>query len=948
MKKSFFVLVFMLVGLLSFAQKNKSKTPALPVIISKKNLSHDVYDGWKAIAERNISTNGQYLGYVLSPQDGDGRVILQNLKIEKLDSIPRGADLKLSYDSNIAVFKIKPQSKLVKDLKRQKKKKEDLPKDSLGVFSLNTSTLTKIPRVISYKIPDKAANILAYLSEAAPAVKPSKDSSNKDKKTTPKATKKEGEETGYKLTVRNLVDNTEQNFGFVTDYEIAKNGSYLAFASTGNDSTQKAGVYLYDPAQKQIQALYIGHKKHRFKKLAFAENGEQLAFVADLDTNAKTQLRLPKLFFWKKGENQAQAIADEKNNPASDKNWLVSAEYQPKFAKDGSKLFFGTNPRPILADTTLLPDEIVNVEVWNYQDKRLQPQQKASLEQDRKKSYMAVYNPKSQKMIQLGSIEIPDVQMVNEGNADFVLAKSNTKYSNQHWDWNAREDAYTIATKDGSTKTIGIDIRGNVQISPEGKFAYWFSEPDTAWQAKELATDKQFVLTNNRYWKFADEEDDHPDYPSPYGIAGWSKGDENILIYDRYDIWKINPLAPASATRLTESRANKTTLRYIRLNPEERSIDLGKTLVLRSFNESNKHSGFVAWAADKTTVLHQGPFNVLPNVLKAEKTDDIVFQQMTFNDYPDLYASMLDFKAIRKISEANPQQKNYNWGTSEIVKWKSADGIELEGLLYKPEGFDPAKKYPMLTYFYEKNSDNLYTHYVPSPSASTINISYCVSNGYVVFVPDIVYKNGLPGPSAYNCIVPGVLALLEKGFIDRNRLAIQGQSWGGYQVAYLVTKTNLFAAAGAGAPVANMTSAYGGIRWGTGLSRQAQYEKSQSRIGGTLWQKPAEYIENSPLFYLPQVQTPMLIMANDEDDAVPFYQGIELFMGLKRLQKPAWLLTYNGEKHNLVQRKNRKDLSIRLYQFLDYYLKNAPAPVWMTEGLPMIEKGINQHYELSK
>jgi dipeptidyl aminopeptidase/acylaminoacyl peptidase len=311
-----------------------------------------------------------------------------------------------------------------------------------------------------------------------------------------------------------------------------------------------------------------------------------------------------------------------------------------------------------------------------------------------------------------------------------------------------------------------------------------------------------------------------------------------------------------------------------------------------------------------------------------------------------LYATDLSFGQIKKISEANPQQKDYRWGTAELVKWKSLEGIDLEGLLYKPEGFDPNQKYPMITYFYERNSDNLYNHYVPAPSASTINISYFVSNGYLVFVPDIVYKNGRPGPSAYNCIMPGVMSLLNTGYVNPKRLAIQGQSWGGYQVAYLVTQTNLFRAAGAGAPVANMTSAYGGIRWGTGLSRQAQYEFTQTRIGGSLWEKPSEYIQNSPLFFLPKVQTPLFIMANDEDDAVPYYQGIELFMGLKRLGKPAWLVSYNGEKHNLVQRKNRKDLSIRLYQFLDHYLKDAPAPSWMTEGLPMIEKGINQHYQL--
>mgnify|MGYP000876570404 FL=1 len=190
-----------------------------------------------------------------------------------------------------------------------------------------------------------------------------------------------------------------------------------------------------------------------------------------------------------------------------------------------------------------------------------------------------------------------------------------------------------------------------------------------------------------------------------------------------------------------------------------------------------------------------------------------------------------------------------------------------------------------------------------------------------------------------SAIIPGVHKILSMGFVDKDRMGIQGQSWGGYQVAYMVTETNMFRAAGAGAPVSNMFSAYGGIRWGSGLVRQMQYEHGQSRIDGTIWDKPLRYLENSPIFFVDKVQTPLLIMSNDKDGAVPWYQGIELFTALRRLEKPAWLLVYNNEDHNLVQRKNRKDLSIRLSQFFDHYLKGAPMPVWMAEGVPAVNKG---------
>jgi len=288
--------------------------------------------------------------------------------------------------------------------------------------------------------------------------------------------------------------------------------------------------------------------------------------------------------------------------------------------------------------------------------------------------------------------------------------------------------------------------------------------------------------------------------------------------------------------------------------------------------------------------------------------------------------------------------RNYLWGTVELVKWTSSDGVPLQGLLYKPENFDPTKKYPMIVYFYDISNDQLNQHYQPSPSASTIHRTMFVSNGYLVFVPDIVYKEGFPGESAYSCIVSGVMSQIAKGFVDEKNIGIQGQSWGGYQTAYLITRTNLFKAAGAGAPVVNMTSAYGGIRWGTGISRMFQYEQSQSRIGGTLWEKPLYYIENSPLFFADKIETPLLMTHNDEDGAVPWYQGIEFYMALRRLNKPVWLLVYNKEDHNLVQRHNRKDLSVRLSQFFDYHLKGAPMPPWMDKGIPAIEKGITPGY----
>jgi dipeptidyl aminopeptidase/acylaminoacyl peptidase len=309
----------------------------------------------------------------------------------------------------------------------------------------------------------------------------------------------------------------------------------------------------------------------------------------------------------------------------------------------------------------------------------------------------------------------------------------------------------------------------------------------------------------------------------------------------------------------------------------------------------------------------------------------------------------MNFGNVKKLSVTNPQQSKYIWGTVELVEWMSFNRQKLQGLLYKPENFDPSKKYPMIVYFYERSSDGLYSYNSPSPSRSIINRTFAVSNGYLVFVPDIPYIIGYPGQSCYNAVVSGTYALLDRfNYIDKDRLGLDGQSWGGYQIAYLVTQIDLFKCAYAGAAVSNMISAYGGIRWGSGMSRMFQYEHSQSRIGGSLWEKPLQFIENSPIFWVPKINTPLLLMHNDADDAVPWYQSIEFITALRRLNKPAWLLTYNDDLHNLAKRPNQKDISIRKMQFFDHYLKEAPMPYWMKNGISQMEKGKIDGYELVK
>jgi dienelactone hydrolase len=495
-----------------------------------------------------------------------------------------------------------------------------------------------------------------------------------------------------------------------------------------------------------------------------------------------------------------------------------------------------------------------------------------------------------------------------------------------------------------------------IRMSPGGKYVVWYDPSDSCFYSvsTELNSLPPVNLTGKIQVPFFDELHDSPSPPPPYGIAGWAPGDRFVYIYDRYDIWKIDPSGvrvPVAVTQ-TFGRRNLLQMRYIRLDRDEEYIPQEPAVLVRAFSEKNLTSGFFrvnfATVTEPSLLLmDKYSFNV---PVKAKKADVLLWTKKNVSQFPNLWVSDMSFAHQQKISDANPQQNHFIWPEVELVEWTSFSGEPLKGLFYKPGNLDPSKKYPMLVYFYERNSDNLYGHTSPAPSRSTINSTFYTSNGYLVFIPDITYETGYPGKSAYNAIVSGVVHLLSKyQFVDKDHIGLQGQSWGGYQAAWLITQTDLFAAAMAGAPVSNMTSAYGGIRWESGMSRMFQYEQTQSRIGATLWEKPLHYIENSPLFHAPRVNTPLLIMHNDNDGAVPWYQGIELFMALRRLDKPVWLLNYNNEPHNLKAESwaNRMDLDKRMFQFFNHYLKNQPAPSWMVSGVPALKKGKMTGYELT-
>jgi len=918
----------------------------------KRPLKHADYDAWERVSNEKITKDGQWVGYQISPQDGDGRIEILSFKNPSSRIvIPRATAFDFSADDAFAVGKILPQQDSVRLLKLKKAKKEDMPSDSLFIYQMSNGNLIKLPKVKSYAIPNKAGSWIAIHYEKEKAIKEAKADSTLTSDSTSKAEKPKKTD-GTKLEVRKLDNSLSYSFDRVKSFSFSPNGDFLQYVLAEEDTLDNAAIYLLNLSTGQNKLISEGMTS--YSNMTFSPKSKYLAYLAT-DDSTKSKKPYHSLFL----VNTSSAVNEElvtKDSKGILSQGRVSPDGNVQFSENESRLFFGVAQDYVdyayEGDTTILDDERVSLDIWGWQDSEIQPMQLVSRSRDEKKAYLASVDLISKKITQLATPELENVALESKIEREFALGYTDEPYRrNYSWDIQIGRDLYLIDFKTGQKTLLEKNASGFPSISPEGKYVSWYDARDSSWVAFEIASKTKISLTKSIPTLFYDEIHDSPSLPGSYGAAGWLAGDAAILIYDRFDIWKIDPKNPSNAINITQGVGKKEQIVFRRqdLDREERSIDPKGIFLLTAFDEQEKSAGFYSGSIDGKVALKQ--ILMTPHsysgLIKAEDSDEILLNRSTYVENPDVYLGDLSFKNLVKASNLNPQQAEVNWGSVELVNYLANDGEPLQGLLYKPENFDPNKKYPMMVYFYERNSDGIHRYRAPAPSASTINIPYFVSNDYLVLVPDIKYDLGLPGPSAYNCIIPAVQSIVARGFVDAENMAIQGQSWGGYQVAYLITQTNMFKAAGAGAPVVNMTSAYGGIRWGTGMSRMFQYEQTQSRIGGTLWEKPVYYLENSPLFFMDRVKTPVLIMHNDADGSVPWYQGIEMFMALKRLNQPAWLLQYNGEDHNLVQRKNRKDLSIRLSQFFDHYLKGAPAPLWMTEGLPAVEKGKTLKYELS-
>lgn len=871
------------------------------------------------IGSIELSANGNWVAYEVWPDRGDGKVEVKSTNGRTTYSIPLGASQKITPNGDwVAAFRKVP-------LAEQLKEGNDKSQQGLSLLSTNNGNISEFDSVRSFSFSEDGTWLAVHHMQS----KEVEDLKSKNSK------------LGTKLLLKNLSSGDVYDFPFVREVAFDSLSNYLAY-SVVDTSDSMNGLYLFDLDTEEIQmvdAVESGFYTnltwdHDLQKLAFTKATYDTSFV---ESDASIHI-------WNGGNNEVTTLlnADDGNE-----GFTLRSNNRLTFTNDGDRLFFGFMDAEMADLESKKEDEedgevdLYDIEditddrgldIWHGDDPLIKTHEKNTWNSRKNHLYMAVYHLNKNEWVQLADHSMPDVSIAH--NPDLVLGSDDTPYMKERtWDGTYR-DYYTVDLNTGERKQFLEHFGGWVNLSPEGKFAVYYH--DKHWYLMDTESLESQNLTLEIDVPFYDEDHDYPSDVPGYGVAGWIENDAAVMIYDKYDIWRFETSTGNSRSITNgEGREAKRIFRIEEMNKDwGEAFGNNEELLLSSYHDLDKNFGFYTARTNRSGVsqlLEED--KKFTFVQKAEDANTVLYKREAYDEFPNIWvANNWKFDRTRQLTNMHEDLKEkWNWGSAELIDWLSVDGKFIQGVVIKPDNYDSNKRYPIMTYYYRFFTDRLHDFNEPKTNHRPVFAQY-VSDEYVVFLPDIRFEVGRPGFAATKSLVPGIQKLVEMGIADEDKLGLHGHSWSGYQTAFMVTQTDIFDAAVSGAPVSNMTSAYSGIRWGSGMARQFQYEKTQSRIGKTLIEAPLAYIENSPVFYADKITTPMLIMHGDDDGAVPWEQSIEMYLAMRRYNKDVIFLQYHNEPHHPQKIENRLDYAIRMKEYFDYYLKGEGEPQWIIEG----------------
>jgi dienelactone hydrolase len=782
---------------------------------------------------------------------------------------------------------------------------------------------------------------------------------------------------GVDVILHNLTTGRFQLLGSVGDIGFNKAGDLLAYTvdSATKDSN---GLFVIDSRNGRVNTLDTDAKN--FNRLTWSEDGMALAVLKGLEIEKMREpenmlLAFPDVQASLGDAPPAPVTLDPAKADGFPKGWVVSDRAALSWSNDKKRVFFGIKEQ-VAAPATgprKSTDEVADVDVWNTADERIQSVQIMRADTDRNFTFRQAFDVSAARFVKLADATMRDLDVALDGR--WAVGRDTRGYIHDYK--RAAADIYRVNTTTGE-RTLMLKNQlintstGNhtFGISTDGHFfLYW---KDNKYQAYDLDTATTRTLGGSSPVNFIDMEFDHPGPRPSYGIAGYTNDGKAVVVQQRYDLWLL-PLDGSAPRNLTNGLGikNETRFRYVRAEPPDQpspgvpgspgaggrgggaaqrwTIDLSKPITLSAYGEYTKKAGFYELAGGQLKQLvYEDAFFSSPT--KAAKADKFLFTRETFAEFPDLRVSGPDFKDAKKISDANPQQAEYLWGRRIQFDYKNKNGVRLQGILALPDDYKPGEKRPMIVTFYEKNSQNLNRYSAPSYLSSMGSSPIqAVSEGYLTMLPDIYFRTGASHSDMLECVEAATRKVIEMGYVDPKRIGINGHSYGGEGAAFIGTRSRLFAAVAMGAGVTDLSFDFNQnwgwsyqVMSGNGANQPDYYLYNQGREGVSPWENPEMYHFESALTHVPEVTAPFLIMHGTADPTVAFNNGLAFYNAMRFNNKNAILLAYPGEGHSLRGLANRKDLTIRYFQFFNHYLKGAPAPKWMKEGVPFLEKDANR------
>ena len=891
----------------------------------KKTITPDDYDQWQSISSTIISDDGKWIAYELSKVEGNDTLFVKNVETDSTYKFNQASHLLFSMDSKWAAFSIGYSEEEMEKMRKSNKPIQM----KMGLLNLETGKDIVFEDVNSFTFSEDGK----YL-----AMKKYKVSSQKS--------------NGSDIILRDLNVETDLNIGNVAEYGFNKKGNLFACIIDAEGKSGN-GVHLYNLSEHTVKV--VDSEKATYSQLQWNKEGTSFACFRSMENKDYLQENHSIIILRKLDKEYEKRVY----NPTEDKTFPVGMRIvtyrEPILAKDDSAIFFGIMEWKKKEEEKKEEDEKekdkkekekeekkekeeskpANVDVWHWKDVKIQPSQMKTANTDSTFSHLSAWHIDDNKFFQLGHKDLKDVYLTGDQKHAYGL----NQIPYQPTFKVSFADVFIIDTKTGESEMI-LKKQDEYMVSgssPDGNYLLYFR--DKNWWVYDIKANIHINVTLGLPSTFWDTEYDGPRDPKPpweWDIAGWTKDDSSILIYDQYNVWNIKPDGNHPVC-LTDGNEEKIRFRVIRLDQEEDYIDPANPIFLTAFGDLTKKSGYYKVKIGEKPVRLIYEDKSISSLQKAKKGEKFIYISQDYDESPNIYFVGSDFTNPQKLTDTNPQQKNFLWGHSELIEFENADGIELQGTLYYPANYEPGKKYPMVLYIYERLSEYLHQYVVPS-KRSDYNTTVFSSLGYFVYSPDIIYKDRMPGVSAVKCVLPAIKKVLEKGIIDETKIGIMGHSWGAYQTCYLITQSKLFSAAIAGAPLTNMISMYSAVRWMGGFTMQVLFEIGQQRFPDPFWDDMDSYILNSPLFNMKNIETPLLVAFGDQDGVVDWNQGIELFNGMRRMQKNMIMLVYPGENHYLSVKENQLDYAKRQIEFFGHYLKGEKAPVWIEKGIPFLDK----------